>query len=262
MRPRGTARSTRGSTAATTRRRRSRSGGSSTVRRDVVSLGRLLTLVDSSPNVITRERFLARHRQGDEWIGNRDFDRIAGEGNDALPRGVGRKELDALRDQARPVTDWVNREVAHYNKDSGEFEDDLTFGDLHETIDSIFRAFQRWCGTLRDTTVLGAVTMQPWESNFAVRWIPDDDALHEVRRLAIDREQRGLTQTKARRPTSARGARRGGSSPRASTSIALACRSSTGWRFVMPMILTGAPERRLRRVYRIDSVTPRFWQVD
>jgi hypothetical protein len=164
------------------------------VRGDVISVGRLLKEIGRSPGVVTRERYLARiYAEDDQRMGNKDFDQLVGEGEEALSSDVPRNQLSALQSEAKTVTTWVNKEVAHFDSSDGDFSESLTFGDVHRSIDSIFRTFNYYCKLLRGNMVIGSVALAPWESVFTVAWIPNQDALRRVRRVATDKEMRGRT---------------------------------------------------------------------
>jgi hypothetical protein len=146
----------------------------------VVSLGRLLDRISKSPNILSRERYLAElHRTSGE-LGNDFFDELVGRGAKAIDRATPLTHLQQLRERTAKVTNWVSNEVAHYNKQTGEFSQGLTFGDVHEAMDLIFETLNHYTRLILGTTISGSVSMPPWEAVFRVTWIPDDDAYSRV----------------------------------------------------------------------------------
>jgi hypothetical protein len=147
---------------------------------DVVSLGRLLDRIAKSPNVISRERYLAELHPTTPGLGNEFFDELVGPGANAIDAQTPLDQLKELRDKTERIRQWVSNEVAHYNRKTGEFSEGLTFGDVHDAMDLIFETFNRYCQLILGTTVSGSVTMPPWAAVFRVAWIPDDDAFRRV----------------------------------------------------------------------------------
>jgi hypothetical protein len=162
------------------------------VRRDVVSLARLLGSIARSPSVLSRERFLAELYPNDPRDGNEFFDELVSPGADSIDDSVVREELSRLESGTAKVKTWIDKEVAHYDRNTGQFGEDLTFGDVHEAVDLIFDVYSRYCALLLGSQVLRFVAMQPWEVIFRHPWIADDDALRHVRQALREKEQRRL----------------------------------------------------------------------
>jgi hypothetical protein len=162
---------------------------------DVVSLGRLLDRIAKSPSVISRARYLAQHDADYQRLENEFFDELAGPGATAIDASVPLGELARLQSETANVRTWVTKEVAHYDPKTGEFGEGVTYGDVHRAIDLIFETYQHYCQLLLGTTVLGSVTMPPWEAAFKVPWILDDDAFSRIRQAAQEKEHRRLGAT-------------------------------------------------------------------
>jgi hypothetical protein len=162
------------------------------VRNDIVSLGRLLDRVAKSSSVLSRERYLAELYPDDHRDGNEFFDELVGRGVDVIDASVPVAELERLRRETERVRTWITKEVAHYDPKTGEFGEDLTFGDVHRAIDLIFFTYNRYCQLLLGTAVLGSVVMQPWEKVFTVAWIPSPDAFRGIQQAALEKEHRRM----------------------------------------------------------------------
>lgn len=147
---------------------------------EVVSLGRLLTRISEQPNVLTRERYLAQLHPTTPEMGNKFFDELVGQGARAIDPATPAAHLEQLKDKTAKVRDWVSNEVAHYSKNTGEFSQGLTFGDVHQAMDLIFETLNHYNRLILGSTTSGSVTMPPWEAVFRVAWIPDDDAYRHV----------------------------------------------------------------------------------
>jgi hypothetical protein len=158
-------------------------------RNDVISLGRLLRDA-SNQGVITRERFLTRfYKEDDRGYGSRSFDSLAGANADSLSPTVPERHFSDLREKTANVRRWVSKEIAHFDKNRGEFSEGLTVADVHSAIDLVYATFNFYSQLLRDTTLVPTVTLHPWEAGFRVAWIPDDESLRRVRKQAADRDR-------------------------------------------------------------------------
>jgi hypothetical protein len=162
------------------------------VRDDVVSLGRLLDRISKSPNVITRDRYLAELHPTTPDLGNQFFDGLAGPGADTIDPATPLEHLDRLRTETAKVRTWINKEVAHYDPNTGQFSEDLTFGDVHRGIDLIFETQNHYNQLLLGSTTAGSVTMAPWEAVFRVAWIPDDPSWQYVARTQQETDDRRM----------------------------------------------------------------------
>lgn len=141
---------------------------------DVVSLGRLLDRISKCPNVLSREQYLAQLHPNTPEIGNEYFDSLVGPGADTIDPDTPRLHLEQLQQKTAKVRKWINKEVAHYDRDTGKFSQTLTFGDVHEGLDAIFDVLNHYNKLLLGSTIAGSVIMDPWEAVFRTAWIPDE----------------------------------------------------------------------------------------
>jgi hypothetical protein len=95
---------------------------------DVVSLGRLLDRISKAPHVVSRERFLARLYPDEPELGNQFFDALVGSGTDAIDAATPAGQLAGLQDKTAKVKKWVDKEVAHFDRNTGTFSQGLTSG--------------------------------------------------------------------------------------------------------------------------------------
>lgn len=159
---------------------------------DVVSLGRLLDRIAKSPNVLSRERYLAELHPDTPQLGNEFFDELTAPGAKAIDPDVPQGHLERLRTETARVREWVNKEVAHYDPKTGQFSEGLTFGDVHEAIDLIFETLNHYNRLILGSTTAGSVLMPPWEAVFKVAWIPDDAAYRRVAETAQENDRRRM----------------------------------------------------------------------
>ena len=150
------------------------------VRGDAVSLGRLLDRIAKNPQVVTRERYLARLYPNTADLGNEFFDELVGSGAEVLDAAMPTAHLDALETETEDVREWVNKELAHYDRRTGQFSERLTFGDVHRGIDLLFETMNYYQQLLLGRTVAGTIDMPAWEAVFRVAWIPSDSSWQHV----------------------------------------------------------------------------------
>ncbi len=161
---------------------------------DVVSLGRLLDRIAKDPFVLSRERYLAELHGGDRSIGNEVFDKLTSPGAKAIDPAVPTADLERLRAKTASIKTWVDKEVAHYDPATGRFSEGLTFGDIHQAIDLIFRTMNRYRQLILGSTIAGSVTMVPWQAVFRYAWIPDDEAWRAVIEKVDEKDRERMNQ--------------------------------------------------------------------
>lgn len=159
-------------------------------RDDVVSLGRLLSQIAKTPNVLTRERYLFERHPNNKRLGNEFFDMLTSPGAKAIDPEMPRRDLERLRDETFKVREWVNKEVAHWDQKTGTFSEGLTYADVHQGIDLIFDVMTPYRQLLLGDTIDVGVTMPPWQACFTVPWIPTEEALATVARVMQEHDDR------------------------------------------------------------------------
>lgn len=160
------------------------------VREDVVSLGRLLDRIAKSPNVLSRDRYLAELHPDNQRLGNEFFDALTAPGSNAIDPEVPREHLRRLQQETAKVSRWVDKEVAHYDPKTGQFSEGLTFRDVHQGIDLIFETLNHYNRLILGSTTSGSVVMPPWEVVFKVAWIPDEAAWTQVVNVVQENDRR------------------------------------------------------------------------
>ena len=117
---------------------------------------------------------------------------LVGLGARAIDPATPLADLARLRDGTASVREWVSNEVAHYNKNTGEFSSGLTFGDVHAAMDLIFEIYNRYNQLILGTTTAGSVTMPPWEHVFTVPWIPSEEDYVRVAQTQRETDNRRM----------------------------------------------------------------------
>jgi hypothetical protein len=89
-------------------------------RDDVISLGHLLREIAANPEVLSRERHRSLHSEDMQDEAGRWFDDLAGPGREFIDPAIPEQDLAGLLDETQPVREWVNKEIAHYDKQRGQ----------------------------------------------------------------------------------------------------------------------------------------------
>jgi hypothetical protein len=140
---------------------------------DAMSLRRMLEDIVKQPHVLTRARYIASTSNDAEWVAadrDRRFSGLELDGTDHIDPRHAQADLDLLQTATDRVCRYVDKQVAHIDRQKdGELTnvDPLTFGLLHETIDTVGTVVQRWHNILRDTHVmLKPVIQNDWKGPF------------------------------------------------------------------------------------------------
>jgi hypothetical protein len=143
------------------------------LRRDVVSLARLIDHVWRYPTVLSRERFIALQgepdafRQPDSW-----FDGLAGTGDYIDPR-IPAQDFSDLQTKTATVRQWVNTTVAHLTE-KGRPREGPPLRAVHDSVDVVADLFEKYHKLIRGGALHSGVIMQPWPTVFRVPWIAND----------------------------------------------------------------------------------------
>ena len=159
---------------------------------DVVSLGHLIQQVRRYPPVLSRDRYIERTAEWQNFTeANGFFDQLVGPGRDHMDPNTARADLAKLKTGTARVVDFVDNEVAHYNRAKGQFSLGLTFGDITSGIDLIVDLSIKYRLLIMGSSMVKSVSIPPWIGIFDTAWIPTMDRMYEVtgRIDAIDRKR-------------------------------------------------------------------------
>lgn len=144
-----------------------------------VSLWRLLTAMSEHPGVMSRERHVALWDDDDErgWVkeanaqqANKNYDKFAGEGEDAIAPQRTLEDRERLENLAKPITDHVNKRVAHMDEEN--LPAVPTFAELNAALDEMGELLKNYV-SLFEATILGAIApvhQEDWTRAFTVPW--------------------------------------------------------------------------------------------
>jgi hypothetical protein len=124
----------------------------------VISLASLVAEIGAEPEQLTRERFVALYESPDfEPLGQAAFDKhFAGEAGDHIDPAIVQADLDELAQTAESVKRYVDRYIAHSDREG--LETLPTFGDIDEAIDAIGGLFRKYALLL---TARSFATLEP-----------------------------------------------------------------------------------------------------
>lgn len=142
--------------------------------KDSISYRRLLEGIKSNPRVISRTRFKNSFVDGNysEWDANLCFDQIVGPGLEYLDLNIVQNEIDELAAKTSKLTTYVNKRVAHHDKN--EFTAVPKFTDLNDAIDHLGNLHRRYHGIFRCLSLdhLTPTFMYDWTKVFRYSGLP------------------------------------------------------------------------------------------
>lgn len=142
----------------------------------VISLATLLTEMAGDAERLSRKFYVSMYDEHLRDLADPDFDRLTGNADaDHIPASVIQGHLDAIRAATQPIADYVNRHLAHRDRDP--LDTLPTFIELNSAIDTIGEAFNE-CSLMLNASswaTLEAVMQYDWLAVFRVPWIPPDE---------------------------------------------------------------------------------------
>ena len=143
----------------------------------VVSLARLLADIAEHPASASRHRYVSLYPRGMQWVGDREFDKFAGESGDHVEAEAVRQDLELLRRKSDAIRRYVNKRIAHHEESPPPSFVTPTFSDLDEAIDTLGTLFRRYALMLTavDRSVMTPVPQYDWLAPFRIPWILEED---------------------------------------------------------------------------------------
>jgi hypothetical protein len=79
-------------------------------------------------------------------------------------------DADQIHDAAERVATFASQQVAHFDREQSPENEDLTFADLHEVVNRIAAAWERWYLRITGKGILMDVTNVEWWKVLRLRW--------------------------------------------------------------------------------------------
>jgi hypothetical protein len=147
----------------------------------VISLGSLLDEISRDAVRLTREWYLTLYDADDQHYATRSWDRgwFAGPAGHVDPDAI-RGDLALLTQESERVRDYVDRHLAHYDRDP--LAELPTFEDLNAAVDAIGDLFRKYNALLRAGSwpTLVPIAQYNWLAPFLEPWIRDEALLFEI----------------------------------------------------------------------------------
>lgn len=141
-----------------------------------ISLYLLLKDIIKNPEILSRERYVALFKEtgfADDYdYINQDFDKLVGKGENHLDPGDLEKDIQQLLERTKVLTTYVNKTVAHLDKE--KLEKLPTIKDLDDSIDLLVKLVQKYYAIFNAEGIdlQAPVPQRPWKNIFKVPWIP------------------------------------------------------------------------------------------
>jgi len=144
--------------------------------KDSISIMSFLCEVRDHPQTVSREHYMSLYEGKEGWhiqLGQRDFDRVAGEGSRHIPSRIAEEQIQAIRGAVDSVEHYVDRRIAHYDKRDlarplPKFSE-LT--DALKVLEEIVILYWRLLKGLSLTT-MDPIIMDDWKDIFRFVWEP------------------------------------------------------------------------------------------
>lgn len=151
--------------------------------KDALSLAKLVESMKANEHILTREWFVSqrqivrtsRYPQYHRKLANKDFDKLAGVGKNAVDGGDLQRRLDAAESLSSLVKAYVDKLVAH--KDEKPPAKLPTYGGLDSAIDAVGDLFEHLHALLNQSSLvrLEPVEQFRWERLLEEPWIIQPD---------------------------------------------------------------------------------------
>lgn len=143
------------------------------VKDGVITLGRLMTEMAETPELLTRQRYVSMYDWGMQHLGDRHFDRWAPSGGAHLDGAVVGDDLVSLLKRAENIKRYVDKRLAHYEKPrpAGKVP---SFADLDDAVEALGEMYRKYAGLLTggDRIEMTPAIQYDWMAPFRMPWIP------------------------------------------------------------------------------------------
>lgn len=142
----------------------------------VISLATLLDRIARFPQALSKERYLAAADTNDPEllaVIENYFDEHAIPSLDFIDPTIPSVDLARLHEATEPIRKYVNKGLAHYDRDKSRFKSKLKLQDLHEALDVLLELVSKYELLLRHTTIISDIAFPNWQEGFRVAWIAD-----------------------------------------------------------------------------------------
>ena len=136
--------------------------------RDSISLMKLLEEVCCTPEILSKNRFIALY--DDQDLGESDFKQFAGTVGSYVDPALVKADLEELKQKVQKCEEYVDRRIAHFDK--RKVNDIPTFADLDSSIDSLWSILSKYYLLFRATALLRPVCPYGWQEIFREAWLP------------------------------------------------------------------------------------------
>ncbi len=140
---------------------------------DSISFARLLKEISDTPEVLSRNRFVALYKGSTvEHFADRDFDEFAGkEGNHVDPSLV-KKDFENLKEKAKELEKYADKRIAHLDKRKPKTIP--KFKDVDDCIDFLEELMKKYYLLFHAKSLLSIlpVYQYDWKAIFREPWLP------------------------------------------------------------------------------------------
>ena len=132
--------------------------------------------VKKFPELVSRQHYMSLYAGQQELVvkmGARDFDKIAGEGNERLPVALIDQQISDVRTSAQSIEKYADKRVAHFDR-RDPARPFPTFNELTNAIETLDKTVVLYWKLLKGpsmTTLLPEI-ISDWQAVFRFPWKP------------------------------------------------------------------------------------------
>jgi len=141
--------------------------------KDSISFARLLKEICDTPEVLSRNRFVALYKGSRvEQFADGDFDKFAGKARSHVDPDLVNLDLKELKAKAQKCEKYADQRVAHFDK--GALKNIPTFTDLDDCIDFLEELMKKYYLLFRAPSLVSILPeyQYDWKAIFKEQWLP------------------------------------------------------------------------------------------
>ena len=138
-----------------------------------ISLYNLLRKFKEKPELLSRARYVGFYQNGDFQVANSRFDEFVGKGKSHIDPKEIQKEMKLLIQKSKKLTHYVNKRIAHTDKE--KIENLPTYTELDDCIDYLKKLAEKYWNLFDggDDLRLSPSYQYDWKNILKVPWLPE-----------------------------------------------------------------------------------------
>lgn len=143
-----------------------------------ISFTGLLKEIKEDPKILSRERYISHSNDNhSKDIAGSEFDKSYGGVKGYIDSNIVEKDLNDLKEKVNNIENYIDKRIAHYDKES--IENIPVLKDVDDFIEFLGSLFKKYYGLIRaaEHVSLIAVKQYDWKAIFRVPWIENEEII-------------------------------------------------------------------------------------